>query len=602
MMTLSLPPIPYRGPISTPQPLVTTPSTPPPILKRRPHARRVQAPPSNDLPPVSEEDEGDLAEVDEPEPIKKPRRRPRPSPLIPPRSYTSSRTPLILEIPDAPIRLQEQTPVTVEHESFALSPSTLFARRRSETILDFPVPPSALTSPDSLRTPATPPRYSPTPSNGSFASTSTGPSSPYPLTPNPSDDDDDEFHRSTLKEDGDELTVEGFMHALDARSPGRPRRSASVLSLRSFSTAEFDERAEPIYALMQPKEAPMPPVPRVGPFTPDTPSQKRDSLQVQSPCGGRSPRLMLSVLDTARGGSFDVPLVLGSFLSLPSSPSSLDGDGSESEGEGIPTSWSDCETDDGPLEAAIPSSEEETSDGEAPSFALDPIFRGSRPRRNSRAVSRGSQHMSLTPLKELEDAALDHDTPDTPSVYSMASPAEWNPSRMPPRESLVPCDVFSSRPSSQTSPRPSSPCLSLDRAPSPRSYSPLPHSVPQLRSRFSSSTLASIPEPPSSATGAFFARLTGRSKSSSPTKSERRSISTQNDRPSIMSSPTRTSTRRRTHVPASPAPSAFSFSTQSTSSRSSLDSTDSCSCASDESSGSSGLRRPPIPIELFLRG
>ena len=599
LMSLAVPLTPYIGtiistlrphpairPLPSP-PCVTGPSSPP-ALKRRAHTKRaLQAAPSSDLPPVSEEDEGADAEDDEPPIVMKPRRRPRPTPLIPPRSYGSPKMQLILEIPDTPGTSQDQTTTSADLATFALSPSTLFARRRSETILDFPVPPSAATPHShSLSTPITPPRHSPTPSNTSLSSASTDNSSPCPLTPSPSEneDDNDEMRSASSKGDACFVTIEDFAQSLDARSPGPLRRSASVVSLRSFSTAEFDAQAELIYTMMHSGQQPL-----VSDIQRPTQAPREQCLPIPVHDEASSPHLVLSVHDTTRGGSFDVPLMLCSYLSPPSTPGSPNSDDSESDGEGIPISWSDSDTDDGPLEAACSSSEDEASDDGAPSRTLDPGFRSrSKRRRVSSTRNRSPQ------LPSLQDA------PDTPSVYSVASPTEWNHDRTPPRKSLVPSDVSSSRLSSAT--------MASSRYPPLSFYPP----TPELRSRFSTSTLGSIPEPPSSTSSknAFFARLTRRTKGSSSSASPKRDrlpLSPKSEGESSISTATATRASmslrgRRSHVPASPAPSAFSFSIRSASSRSSFDSGDSCSCVSDESSGSMGLRRPPIPIELFLRG
>lgn len=512
--------------------------------------------------------------------------------------------PLILEIPNVPVSLQEQATKCNDSDSFALSPSTLFERRRSETILDFPAPPagSTLSPPShSLSAPSTPPQYSPAASHISFSSSSTDNSSACPRTPTPSENDNDVDFQNDTKEDDCFVTIEDFAQALDLRSPRSPRRSASALSLRSFSTAEFDVRVEPIYALMHPR--PAPPVPTVPlPPRPNNIQAPRDgSLQVRPQNDGRSSPNVLSVLDSAHGGSFDVPLLLCSYLSPPSSPCSSNASDDESDGEGIPISWSDSETDDRPHGAAISSSDEDDSDGEAPSRAQDP---GSRVRRHPRSISKGRR---VNPW--LEPLNVECESPDTPSDYSCASsalvatPVEWYHGRTLPRKSLVPSDVSSSRFSTVSS-----------------SFQPdEPSIMPELRSRFSSSTLASINDLPTSASSksAFFARLTGRGGSKqplplSPSKGGERtqlSFSPKSERSSslnAMTSNTRRASvrnRRPPALPVSPAPSAFSFSTLSTSSRSSLDSSgDSCSCVSDDSMGSIGLRRPPIPIELFLRG
>ncbi|KAF8510397.1 hypothetical protein JB92DRAFT_2940503 [Gautieria morchelliformis] len=599
MTNRPLPPTPYRGPIiSTAPPRPAAPPLPPTLsaynispgssaaLKRRPHTRRLQSAPSSDLPTVSEENEADLAEDDKPQALTKARKRPRPTPLVPSRSYSSSRLPLVLQIPDSPVSFQEETPVSNDHESFALSPSTLFERRRSETILEFPVPPPLS---HSLSTPATPPRHSPTPSHVSISSTSTDSSASFPVTPDHSDNDDDDAlpGRSTKETDCFVIT-EDLEQVFDARSPRPPRRSASVVSLRSFNTAEFDAQAEPIYALMHPRREPVVPAIEMRSAQPVVENAQRpgkEFSQVPTQDEARSPRLMLSVLDTTHGGSFDVPLMLGSFLSPPSSPCSPNSSDSESDGEGIPISWSDSEADDESFDAALTSSEDETSDDEFPSRGLDPMFRvGANRRRTSR---HGNRSQRLPPLQRLEPLSLDRGSPDSHS--SVASPAKWNcKNRQLPRESLVPADVSSSRISSASS--------SSYRPPSP---------FPELRSRFSTSTLASIPEPPtsSSSKNAFLALLTGRTKhSSSKGEPAPISISPTEDRPSLASNPARGSSRRRAPIAALPMPSAFSLSTQSNSSRSSFYGADSCSFLPDESSGSTGLRRPPIPIELFLRG
>ena len=353
------------------------------------------------------------------------------------------------------------------------------------------------------------------------------------------------------------MTIEDFAQVLDPRFARSFGRSASVVSLRSFGTAEFDAQVEPIYRMMDPPKQTPPPVPVVpvagiDPVVQNARAPREECLQVFTQDKGRSPCHVLSVLDTTHGGSFDVPLVLGSFLSPPSSPCSPNGDGGdgdESDYEGIPIFWSDSESDDGPFGAALSSSEDEMSDDdddddddddEAPSRALDPVY---RTRANShRSSSDRGDSPQLPPFQRLEPIQLNHDHSDTGSVYSMTSSSQdsssdtasvystashssvpevspaslkaptrkWSHERPLPRESLVPSDVFASRVSST--------CLTLSSSSSHRRRSPSSSSqTSELCSRFSTltTTLASIPDPPTSFSSkqAFFSRLTiGRTK------------------------------------------------------------------------------------------
>ncbi|KAF8508018.1 hypothetical protein BU17DRAFT_70966 [Hysterangium stoloniferum] len=594
-----LPPILYNGPIismqrskpTAPAVNVNVTRSPPAIanLQRRPHTRRLPSV-QPELPSVSEEEEAECAVAEsDPLPIMKPRRRPRPAPLIPPRTYPTQNFPLIVEIP-TPLKTGEQ-------DSFSLSPSTLLTRRRSETVLDFPVPPMS----------ATPPRLSPTPSSSSSSSKSS-----YPRTPHASDSDSDSDS------------------AKYSPAIRQPHRSASILSLRSFSMAEFDMQADSIYALLHTNTSPtssIPAKPETALPLPRRPELKLEiaalrSNVVEDICEGwwdiaideqklETSERVLSVVDTAQGGSFDVPFVLGSFMEDMSSDEGSDSE-AVSDGEGIEFEWNEEEQDVSFGDAdGVESSDEE--DG-----AVDPIA----------TLDRQLLHV---PFVVSADA-------HSPSVCSVAS---YERRMTPPRESIVPCDVFDAPPSPSLPPvhlydypRTPSPSPSPSLPPRPHApfFSPSPDAMvfhpsslnddpflPPLRSRFSSSTLASIPDQPTS----FFSRLTGKASSPSKRTSASKRSSTvpyshQSPTPapkraSSTSSPRTPLSPHRHFVPASPAISAFSFSTQGSvehrahpslerdrnPSRSSLD-----SCLSNDSAGSTssnGRRRPPIPIELFLR-
>ena len=446
------------------------------------------------------------------------------------------------------------------------------------------------------------------------------------------------------------MTIEDFAQVLDPRFARSFGRSASVVSLRSFGTAEFDAQVEPIYRMMDPPKQTPPPVPVVpvagiDPVVQNARVPKEECLQVPTQDKGRSPCHVLSVLDTTHGGSFDVPLVLGSFLSPPSSPCSPNsdgGDGDESDYEGIPIFWSDSESDDGPFGAALSSSEDEMSDDddddddddEAPSRALDPVYRTSA--HSHRSSSDRGDGPQLPPFQRLEPIQLNHDNSDTGSVYSMTSasqdsssdtasvystashssvpevstaslkapPRKWSHDRPLPRESLVPSDVFASRISSTCLTSSSSSSSHRRRSPSSSSQ------TSEVCSRFSTltTTLASIPDPPTSFSSkqAFFSRLTiGRTKPPLPLPplpmggrggGGRIPFSpTQEYHQSLMTSSSSNSARKRTHVlhpphhPLPPLPalsSAFSFSTRAITSHSSIYRAD-----DNDGSGSSGSCR-----------
>jgi len=349
---------------------------------------------------------------------------------------------------------------------------------------------------------------------------------------------------------------------------------------------EFDTQVEPIYAMMRPKlHITPPPLPVEKPeLVKEIMALRGDSAEdlheerMNVPGGDR----VLSVLNTGDGSSFEVPLVLGSFLSPPSSPGASNDEDESSDWEGI-TIESDSESEySGPSGGPVSSSEEEEdSDIEmhGPSRVMDPIIS---------AVSLRRRKAPVRPAR-----------PDTPSIYSVLSVSEASlPSSRPlPRESLIPLDVFEYPYTHRVSQFPVSPLT-------PASPMDFP-SHPPLRSRFSTSTLNSIPEPPNTASSSFFSRLRGRSSKTpsnpvrAPSKTE--SLSRRPSNPSSPRTPSR-GTRKASYMPPSPAPSSFSYSSRSSLERERDLDSDACSCVSGTSStGSNGLRRPPIPIELFIK-
>ncbi|KAF8880465.1 hypothetical protein CPB84DRAFT_1851849 [Gymnopilus junonius] len=204
----------------------------------------------------------------------------------------------------------------------------------------------------------------------------------------------------------------------------------------------------------------------------------------------------------------------------------------------------------------------------------------------------------------------------------------------PPQPQEVPNDVFSSKSTSSSfsfSPSPSpSPYHSDQPSPSPSPHrSPYYNEEKMLKSKWSTSTLASVREEherrsPSSKLRLYFGG--GPSSSSSPSKSKRTSQSAKKAVPSTptspfsaLISPRRNSTKG--HTSPSPAPVSASPSARGRHSRGNSDViligyghqpgvrrrgsvstiSDAGSEVSSSSTSSSGLRRKPIPVEMFLR-
>ncbi|GJJ14311.1 hypothetical protein Clacol_008575 [Clathrus columnatus] len=645
-------------------------------LQRRPHTRRA-------LPVVLEMDE-ELEDYQLPHS----RRRPRPAPIFTP--YHA--LPILFDTTKS-----TQTPLSFleKDPDFSLSPSLLLSRRKSETVLEFPVPakhtpqtPAPVSSPES-----SPPRYS---SASPISSNSS--SSSYPDTPDTPLTDSEEERQNAQTND-----VFASTTTVPTSVRRQPYRTPSALSLKSFGTAEFDAHAAGIYNLLRsspsspPPSAPLPTRPdlrREVSAIRNIPSESIteewvdvDSELVRIPRQSlndvkRRPSIVLSIQDGPTETTLEIPIVFeGNFLDI---------DASDEDSEEIEFEFDDVDAVALPplsLTDGLVSSDEESDEADRrsrsrvprPSRAYDPDMAYQIARRN--AIEK-PQLLVLPSLPNPSPSSPSSLAP-APSPVPSTKSSFRNRRTVPPRDSIVPKDIdFDDLASPVDDIRISIPIPQARRtSPSPKpthtrkqrqsSASPIkfispftPSKLleddndadddepdrPVLRSRFSSSTLNSLPEPPQSplaSPGRFFARLlrsptppfTSKHAPPTPPKAPIRgnTIGTQplnyrkspgnvprsSSLPPLSPSPPGRRPSRSLELYDKPLPHASTkndlnqkhhanqqvlpSTAKRFPSRSSLESTYSVesssgiSTTSAGSSSSNGLKRPPIPLALFIK-
>lgn len=583
---------------------------------------------------------------------------------------------------------------------FSLSPSLLLARRKSETVLDFPVPPKNV-SPANSHT--SPPQYSPTPSTSSNSSVSS-----YPVTPMVSDSEDDSHAENNDRFPS--TTSPSSIHR-------QPYRTPSALSLRSFGASEFDAQAAPIYALLRaspaspPPSAPLPKEPvrrrevkalrNISSSTIPEDWVDVDSEIIRIPRTPtseveRKPSITLTVQDGLRKASIEIPFVIdGNFLEVNMSDEDnedneeiYDFDGIEFEIDGSDIAEVPALTMAGGFASSDEESDDERSSVPSPSRVQDPVVARQTSRR---AAIAQPQFLVVPSAPTLSSPSSSHLQPaPAPSPAPSTQSSFLSRLAVPPRESIVPRDVnlddmfspvddirmsFPIPPSPKPTPPPkdrrsfaspvvfTSPFMSSQLFVDENDADDDEPGHPILRSRFSTSTLNSVPEHPQSprltitSPTKFFARLLGSPNPSSPTSKfapptppktpSRNSIQPLRyhktltapkfpktspspparrpskslelyDRPPITptsSSPIpfdkeRTERYYQYYRKHQPGQRALSSTTKRFPSRSSLDTTYSMESAtsgsgesviSSGSSSSTGLKRRPIPVELFIK-
>lgn len=449
---------------------------------------------------------------------------------------------------------------------FSLSPSLLLTRRKSETVLDFPVPPKA-----AVPALSSPPRYSPTPSTSSNSS-----SSSYPITPVVSDSEED---RAPENNGGSTASTPSSVHR-------QPYRTPSALSLRSFGTSEFDAQAAPIYALLRtsptspPPNAPLPKRPELRqevkalrnlsslePIVEDWVDVDCELVRIPRAVTDEVkhsiPSVILSVQDGSRKASLEIPFVIGgNFLDVDLSDEDSEDNYLFDELEFELDKSHIAELPAFTITGGFASSDEESDDElrrpslHSPSRVQDPDLARQAGRRG--AISQ-AQFLLTPPVSSVASSP-------SPSLLSASAPSPAPSTKssfltrlaIPPRDSIVPRDVdmddlFSpvedirmsvSIPAQNRSPSPKPiPPPKRDRSlvspvmfTSPFTSLPLPENendadaddddddepaYPILRSRFSTSTLNSVQEQPRSpklalaSPSKFFSRLLGSNTSPS---------------------------------------------------------------------------------------